>query len=190
MKISIASFSPTPEGRKIPSHTDRPPGGSFTLMGLTTPPRSQRERICLRFGAGWLGKLGLLLAQGKTLAETLLLNLTLLKDGRELWDPPHPYWESDQPRTGERTEIPQPKDQAALLTLQSRRLILHREEGAVKGYRLLGGDFFQKENAFCEQMTLWRNPRKRRTLPSCFPLCAMIHRSRCGGSSRLLFLLS
>ena len=51
-------------------------------------------------GAGWLGKLGLLLAQGKTLAETLLLNLTLLKDGRELWDPPHPYWESDQPRTG------------------------------------------------------------------------------------------
>ena len=119
-------------------------------------------------GAGWLGKLGLLLAQGKTLAETLLLNLTLLKDGRELWDPPHPYWESDQPRTGERTEIPQPKDQAALLTLQSRRLILHREEGAVKGYRLLGGDFFQKENAFCEQMTLWRKSQEKKNAPIVF----------------------
>lgn len=46
-------------------------------------------------GAGWLGKIGLFLARGSTLAETLLLNLVLLKNGQELWSPPCPYWELD-----------------------------------------------------------------------------------------------
>lgn len=36
-------------------------------------------------GAGWLGKLGYIQAQGNNLFETLMLNLTLLKDGVELW---------------------------------------------------------------------------------------------------------
>ena len=116
-------------------------------------------------GAGWLGKIGLILAQGETLAETLLLNLILLKDGQELWGPPCPYWELDQPRRGERTEIPQPNDQAALLTLQSRRLVLYRKNDAVTGYRLLGGDFFQRANAFCEQMTIWRKSQGKKSAP-------------------------
>ena len=34
-------------------------------------------------GAGWLGKLGLIYAEGKTLFETLMLNLALLKDGSQ-----------------------------------------------------------------------------------------------------------
>ena len=116
-------------------------------------------------GAGWLGKIGLFLARGNTLAETLLLNLVLLKDGQELWEPPRPYWELDQPRSGERTEIPLPDNQATLLTLQSRRIFLHREEGRVTGYRLLGGDFFERENSFCEQMTIWRTSQEKRNAP-------------------------
>ena len=116
-------------------------------------------------GAGWLGKIGLFLARGNTLAETLLLNLVLLKDGQEMWAPPCPYWELDQPRSGERTEIPLPDNQAALLTLQSRRIFLHREEGRVTGYRLLGGDFFERENSFCEQMTIWRKSQEKRNAP-------------------------
>lgn len=38
-------------------------------------------------GAGWLGKLGLITAKGKTLFETLMLNLVLLKEDYEPWEP-------------------------------------------------------------------------------------------------------
>lgn len=116
-------------------------------------------------GAGWLGKIGLITAQGENLFETLLLNLTFLKDGETLWGPEVPCWELNPPRSGERTEIPQPDNQAQLLTLQSRRLLLHRENGAVTGYSLLGGDFFQKENAFSEQMTIWRGTSAGKDAP-------------------------
>lgn len=116
-------------------------------------------------GAGWLGKLGLIFAKGKNLAETLLLNLVLLRDGEELWEEPKPCWESEKPRTGERTKIYQPEDAAGLLTLQSRRLILHRQNGFVVGFSLIGGDFFDKENAFCEQMTIWRTSQNKKTEP-------------------------
>lgn len=36
-------------------------------------------------GAGWLGKIGFIQAQGDNLYETLMLNLTLLRDSRECW---------------------------------------------------------------------------------------------------------
>jgi CRISPR system Cascade subunit CasA len=49
-----------------------------------------------------------------------------------------------------------PESQASLLTMQSRRLLLSRNGDRVGGYCLLGGDFFQKQNAFSEQMTAWR----------------------------------
>ena len=102
------------------------------------------------------------------MAETLLLNLVLLKDGQELWAPPCPCWELDQPRCEERTEIPLPDNQAALLTLQSRRIFLYRKEGRVTGYRLIGGDFFERENAFCEQMTLWRKASEKKNAPTTY----------------------
>ena len=107
-------------------------------------------------GVGWLGKLGLIYAEGETLFETLLLNLTLLKDGNEIWDSNRPAWELNHARTAERTQIPIPNDPAALLTTQSRRMLLKREGGQVTGFFLLGGDFFERVNAFSEQMTIWR----------------------------------
>ena len=109
-------------------------------------------------GAGWLGKLGYIQAQGKNLFETLMLNLTLLQDGEKLWGEDHPCWELDMPRSAERTEIAIPDNPAQLLTLQSRRLLLSRDRDMVTGFTLLGGDFFQRENAFVEQMTVWRDP--------------------------------
>lgn len=116
-------------------------------------------------GAGWLGKLGLILAQGDTLFETLMLNLVLLKDGEQPWQPPLPCWELEHARSTERTEIPQPDNPAVLLTLQSRRLLLNREGESVTGYTLLGGDFFERENAFCEQMTVWRAAQASKNAP-------------------------
>ena len=108
-------------------------------------------------GAGWLGKIGLIIAQGHNLFETLMLNLIFLKDNNTLWGESNPSWELSTPRNGERTEIVVPDNPAELYTLQSRRLILIRDKNGVIGYKLLGGDFFPKENAYpYEPMTLWR----------------------------------
>lgn len=111
-------------------------------------------------GAGWLGKLGLITAAGDNLFQTLLLNLVLLKDGEdELWGAEQPMWEVDV-RRSERTEITMPDNPSALLTIQSRRMLLKRQENSVVGFALLGGDFFARTNAFAEQMTIWRLPGK------------------------------
>ena len=93
-------------------------------------------------GAGWLGKIGFIQAQGENLYETLMLNLTLLRDGRECWGESKPCWELEAPKSAERTEICCPDNPAQLLTLQSRRLLLHRTGENVDGFCLLGGDFF------------------------------------------------
>lgn len=117
-------------------------------------------------GAGWLGKLGLVSATGKNLFETLMLNLVLLKDGSdEMWGAEKPVWELEKTRVVERAEVVMPDNPSQLYTLQSRRLSLQREGEKVVGYDLVGGDFFPKENALYEQMSLWRNAAKRETDP-------------------------
>jgi len=37
---------------------------------------------------------------------------------------------------------------------------LNRKDQKVVSYKLLGGDFFEKENAFFEPMTVWNTPKK------------------------------
>jgi CRISPR system Cascade subunit CasA len=122
-------------------------------------------------GAGWLGRLGLITAVGDNLFETLLLNLIFLKDGgSELWGGERPIWEAEIVKADERTQITIPDNPSALLTLQSRRLLLKREGNSVVGFALLGGDYFPKENALAEQMTVWRNAAKKKTdLPEYHP---------------------
>lgn len=126
----------------------------------TSSKPSVRGQKMLSPGAGWLGKLGLIYANGNNLFETLMLNFVLLNDNREPWSDGHAVWELDEPRIGERVEIPLPENWFTILTIQSRRLLLKREGNYVLGYKLLGGDFFPKENAFAEQMTLWRKDSK------------------------------
>lgn len=106
-------------------------------------------------GAGWLGKLGIITAEGRNLFETLMLNFVMLKDGNELWGEEKPAWELEKAKAAERSEIALPDNPAELYTLQSRRLLLIGKDGMVTGYYLLGGDFFNKEMAFAEQMTIW-----------------------------------
>lgn len=122
-----------------------------TVKGLPSP------------GAGWLGQLGLMWAEGDNLLETLLLNLILLPNGAdELGGSPNPVWERKEIKTAERTEIPFPNNLAALYTLQSRRIMLQRSKEGVYAFRLIGGDFFSKENALLEQMTLWRKSKPKK----------------------------
>lgn len=113
-------------------------------------------------GIGWLGKLGLITAVGRNLFETLMLNLVLLPDKKPWPEPEQPCWELERPRTGERVQIAMPRNAAGLLTLQSRRILLQREGDAVTGYALLGGDFFPREDALLEQMTVWTEVKDKK----------------------------
>ena len=73
-----------------------------------------------------------------------------------------PCWEQECAKAEQSVEIVMPKNQAELLTLQSRRILLKRSETVpgVVGYEVLGGDYWNSENAFGEQMTLWRRTSK------------------------------
>lgn len=108
-------------------------------------------------GCGWLGKLGLIWASGHSVFEVLMRNLVLVNAHGE-FNPEQPIWERDVFPAQERVQIPPPDNLSELYTLQSRRLFLLRENDSVIGYRLLGGDFFDKEKiAFFEPMTVWNS---------------------------------
>lgn len=109
-----------------------------------------------RHGVAWLGKIGFVAVKGNNLFETLMRNFTLLQDAEKAWMKPRPVWEQSIVKTEQSTEIPAPTNQAEMLTLQSRRIILKRANERVIGHALLGGDYINPENAFVEQMTIWR----------------------------------
>ena len=111
-------------------------------------------------GAGWLGKLGLIYLCGRNLFETLLLNLILVNK-EMVQNKANPIWEREKMPNAERIEIVMPDNLAELYTLQSRRILLKKSEERVTSYTLLGGDFFEKDNAFFEPMTVWNAPNKQ-----------------------------
>lgn len=115
-------------------------------------------------GAGWLGKLGLIYAEGKNLFETLMLNFVMTDHNYDPFPDGKAIWESS-PRIEERVIIPMPESPLEILTLQSRRILLKREEGFVTGYILMGGDIVDRENALIEQMTVWRKDKTGAWLP-------------------------
>lgn len=112
-------------------------------------------------GAGWLGKLGLICAAGDNLFQTLMLNLIAVTEDGELFGKSKPIWEREKIPDGERVKITMPDNLSELYTLQSRRLFLKRDKETVTGYYLLGGDFFDKENAVIEPMTIWRGAENK-----------------------------
>ena len=110
---------------------------------------------------GWLGGLGLISAKGENLFETLLLNFVLLDYHKRPWELCQPVWEREEPGKGFwETVLPPRSDQAALLTWQSRRLLLCREGDSVTGFRRVAGDILDEKDMFAEQMTMWRLDKK------------------------------
>lgn len=114
-------------------------------------------------GAGWLGKLGLIINQGNNLFETLMLNFILCDSNSELFSAETPVWELENNPSEERHQIARPDNLSALYTLQSRRLLLNRCGNVVIGFNALGGDFFEKENTFIEPMTVWKGSYNKST---------------------------
>ncbi len=108
-------------------------------------------------GCGWLGKIGAIYPQGRNLFETILLNLPLIKERDSVWPPDRFCWDCSQERWKERHHIPEPESFSELMTLYSRFILfdVDRENRRIKGYWLLGGEFFDKENCN-EPFTLWK----------------------------------
>lgn len=120
-------------------------------------------------GTGYLGQLGLLYARGRNLFETLMLNFVLVDDRDEVFadgeENSKAYWEKPVCETIER-EIPQPRAQKDLLTMQSRRIFLRREHNMVTGYLLTMGDYFAKDASLLnETMTVWIKNKFERFIP-------------------------
>lgn len=124
--------------------------------------KKTKDRPLPSMGPGWLGRIGVVYVKGRNLFETLMRNLMFLKDGAKLWEPDLPYWEREEVRSGERTEIPCPDNFAELMTVQFRRVLLERQGDRVVRYTVLGGDFFDSTNAFAEPMTLWNKKEDKK----------------------------
>ena len=117
--------------------------------------KGKKGKSDLSVGVGWLGKLGLITALGDSLFETLMLNFVLLDESGALWDRGRPIWEKPV-CFKERNAIAIPRNQAELLTLQSRRVLLENNGERVTAYRFISGDIFPKEESFSETMTAWK----------------------------------
>lgn len=122
-------------------------------------------------GIGWLGELGLIAVIGNNLFETLMLNfISYNVNSGEMWGEEKPVWEKQNHFIFDKVDdkvgtsigtvnIVFPDNLSQLYTLQSRRILLIRSDKGVSGYKLLGGDYFSKESAFDEPMTVFRNSK-------------------------------
>lgn len=109
----------------------------------------------------WVSILGLIAVRGNNLFETLMLNYNAESDSEYDVYVSTPSWEKDNNKAEFNTLIPVPDNQAALLSLMSRRVYLCRENGKVNGYYISGGDYFEEVEVFGEQMTLWRSYKEK-----------------------------
>ena len=115
-------------------------------------------------GVGWLGKIGFVQMTGKNLFETIMLNMVMLKDGRELWETCSPQWErSLSSNFGTKDGIA--NGFVDVLTQPSRSLDIFREGDSVTGFACNGGYSFELRNCFSEQMTLWKVGRGKKNEP-------------------------
>lgn len=104
-------------------------------------------------GTGFTGSLGLLIAEGRTLRETLLLNLVLrfwCKDDRVPWEHPQLTSATDPTRK-------QPRGPADVATWQARRVCLLHDGRGVVDVVLANGDPLGPQNRHrVEPMSSWR----------------------------------
>lgn len=111
-------------------------------------------------GTGWSGYLGGVLAEGRTLRETLLLNLISADYGSYAqWrTTDSPVWERDPHGPGEEQPGGQaPRGPLDLFTWQSRRIRVQHSEGRVDAVLICNGDKLTPQNCHkLEPHTAWR----------------------------------
>ncbi len=123
--------------------------------GVTGDPRVKGGKG-YPIGTGWAGRCGLVVLEGRTLKETLLLNLVLgTRDGDA--EPDLPVWERRPLGPGVERRHPEPLGPADIMTWPVRRLLLHRENGRVVDVLLGNGDPIHARNRQnVETMSAWR----------------------------------
>lgn len=117
-------------------------GDAFVVSGKGYP-----------IGPAWAGQLGGIVIHGSTLAQTLVLNLTVTSG-----DPAdRPVWALDVPQTAVRSEEALPPGTVSLLVWQSRRVRLVGDSRRVTGVVLCQGDRMTPQNRRdVEPMSAWR----------------------------------
>lgn len=107
--------------------------------------------------AGWLYKLNPVFASGKTVFETLMLNLILVPK-KEEYVVQKPVWEYEtvQDYVAFRKKMILPDDLAGLYTAWTRLLHIEWNENNEPIIFSAGLPMFDNENAFVEPMTTWR----------------------------------
>lgn len=113
--------------------------------------------------AGWIYRINPVYSKGKTLFETLMLNLMLVdpRGDDDDYTPQKPVWEYEniQEYIKERKKQSLPDNLAALYTTWSR--ILHIEwDGDTPTIFSAGIPIFEYDNALIEPMTTWRRDKK------------------------------
>lgn len=107
-------------------------------------------------GTGWTGRCGVIVFEGGTLKETLLLNLVLGITEADA-EPDLPVWERRPLGPGVETRHPEPLGPADIMTWPSRRILLHRRGEVVTDVLLGNGDRIESANRHTvEPMTAWR----------------------------------
>jgi len=103
----------------------------------------------------WAGNLGLLIAEGQTLFETLMLNLPvgLQADGLD-----EPVWERKPQTAAMDATHPAPTGPADLFTWPSRRILLFVHSRRVTDVQISNGDRLGPQNQFSrEPMSAWQH---------------------------------
>lgn len=144
-------------------------------------------------GTGWAGMLGGVIAEGRTLRETLLLNL-IPDEFLDLSQVEHdlPVWERDPP--GPAAEFPDGREPAGpleLYTWQSRRIRLFHDGGGVYGVLVANGDRMASQNRFrTEPLSVWRRSptqeKKQGVVPTYMPMTHNPERAIWRGLAALL----
>ena len=114
-------------------------------------------------GVGRLGQTGFIMARGSNLYETLMLNLTMLRDGESGWAEPKPVWERKRILTDQNHRMSVPDNIPELYTIQSRRIRLIWKDGKVTGYKAMGGEYLDGKHLFTEQMSMWRKREDKKS---------------------------
>lgn len=110
--------------------------------------------------SGWLYRIDPVFVKGKTLFDTLMLNLVLVPGHG--YHPERPVWEYENSLTylNDRRKGLQPDNLAELYTTWSRILCLQWENDNVPTIFSAGIPIFAPGNAFIEPMTTWRFDKK------------------------------
>ena len=105
----------------------------------------------------WCSTIGAIYISGKSIFETIMLNYVANCYDEDCNS--NPSWEK-QNVVKENTLIAVPQDQAALLSIQTRGILLLRNTDKVTGMFISGGYYFEDKEVFLEQMTIWQSEKK------------------------------